>query len=255
MSATAPVPLSRILPAHDQVASLGEAMGHLAHDFNNLLAAISGSASLIEMTSASTLPETVRHVRNIHAATSRGARIMQQLLTLSPRADAPFEPVKVADALREAKNAADSSFGASYPATFFAPDDLPALACDRRQLLLMLGIVVENARDAMPQGGAIVATARVKSLGGDEAALAGVAPGDYLALAVQDAGPGLDRAVMEKLGVPFFTTKPKNKGSGLGLAIANRVARRHRGFVRIDVEPGSGTRVTCHLRMGLPVGN
>ena len=254
MSADPPILHSQILPPNDKAALLGDSLGHLAHDFNNLLAAISGSASLIEMTGAAAQPETARHVRNIHAATGRGARIMQQLLALSPRTDAPVESVSVSDLLREAQHAAGSQLGAGYVLTYFAPDNLPALPCDRRQVLLVLALLAENARDAMPQGGAIVVTARSLTLTPDEASHAGAAPGEFIAFAAQDTGTGINPEQLARIGEPFFTTKPKGKGAGLGLAIANRIARRHGGFVKIETEANAGTRVTLCLKTNVSAG-
>ncbi len=243
----------RVLPALGQTHAMGESLGHLAHDFNNLLAAIAGSASLIEMGGAQSA-HTLRHVRNIHSATNRGARIMQQLLTLSPRTDAPFEPSSVDELLRDAKTDAERLLGPAYTVTCFAPEGLAPFTGDRRQLLMVIATLVENARDAMPQGGAIVTAARARSLAEFEAEAAGVAAGEYLALTVQDAGPGVAASAAERIGEPFFTTKPKGKGTGLGLATVNRIARRHSGFVMVDSEAGAGTRVTCHFRLGLCAG-
>lgn len=241
---------SRVLPAHDQVTGLGESFGHLAHDFNNLFAAIAGSATLIELGGGQS-PDTLRHVRNIHAATDRGARVLQQLLALSPRTDAPLAFCAVGDILHDAQTNAAGALSAAYLTTFFAPEGMPALVADRRQVVLGIGTLVENARDAMPPGGAIVVTARVRTLSDLEATAAGVSAGDYLAFTVQDAGAGISAAAAERLGTPFFTTKPKGKGAGLGLAVVNRIVRRHSGFVLVDSEAGAGTRVTCHFRLGL----
>ena len=250
MSANPPSVRSVILPPNEKSAAMGDTIGHLAHDFNNLLAAISGSASLLEMTGAAAQPDTARHVRNIQAATARGARIMQQLLALSPRTDAPIEAVAVSDLLREAQLAAGNLLGAAYTLTYFATDNLPALPCDRRQLLLVLGLLAENARDAMPQGGAFVVTARSLTIAPDEASSAGAATGQFIAFTAQDAGPGIKPEHLARLGEPFFSTKTKGKGTGLGLAIANRIARRHGGHVKIETEPGAGTRVTICLPIG-----
>jgi signal transduction histidine kinase len=247
MSASSPAVVTRILPPAEKAAALGDSLGHVAHDFNNLLAAISGSASLIEMTAGQSQPETARHVRNIQAATSRGARIMQQLLALSSRTDAPLESAEPAELLRDARLTADTALGASYPTTFFASEGLPAVSCDRRQVLFALSLIIENARDAMPQGGTIIATARARPVDAAEAMAAAVSAGEFVAFTVQDAGSGIAPASADRLGEPFFTTKPKGKGSGLGLAIVNRIVRRHGGYVAIESESGAGTRVTAHF--------
>jgi signal transduction histidine kinase len=64
---------------------------------------------------------------------------------------------------------------------------------------------------------------------------------------VADDGPGIEPAVLDRLGTPFFTTR--SRGTGLGLAVSLHWVSRHGGELRVESEPGQGTRV----RVGLPV--
>jgi signal transduction histidine kinase len=62
---------------------------------------------------------------------------------------------------------------------------------------------------------------------------------------VADSGPGLDPEVRERVFEPFFSTK--TAGSGLGLALVKKIAEDHGGGVRLDSEPGAGTRAILWL--------
>ncbi len=88
--------------------------------------------------------------------------------------------------------------------------------------------ILQNAIEAMPQGGRITVTA-------------GPA-GDALRLVIADQGCGLPPGPTGRLFAPFVTTKPG--GSGLGLAVVKRVVEHHRGRLLLTGRPGRGAAVT-----------
>ncbi len=71
-----------------------------------------------------------------------------------------------------------------------------------------------------------------------------------LAITVADDGPGIEPEVFEQLSTPFFTTRAG--GTGLGLAVSRHWVARHGGTLRLESEPGSGTRVRVFLPIGGP---
>jgi two-component system sensor histidine kinase RegB len=64
---------------------------------------------------------------------------------------------------------------------------------------------------------------------------------------VQDRGHGIPRDQLDRVGEPFFTTKPPGQGMGLGLFLARAFADRHGGQLVVASEEGKGTRVTLEL--------
>jgi signal transduction histidine kinase len=69
--------------------------------------------------------------------------------------------------------------------------------------------------------------------------------GDIVRLTVEDTGTGVEPAVLSQVFDPFFTTK--EGGTGLGLSIVRKIVDQHRGEVRLDSRPGSGTRAVVAL--------
>jgi PAS domain S-box-containing protein len=98
---------------------------------------------------------------------------------------------------------------------------------------VVLNLVV-NALEAMKEGG----TLRVKLASGAEG----------VQLAIEDSGTGIAPVALSQVFDPFFTTK--EAGTGLGLSIVRKIVDQHRGEVRIESEPGTGTRVLVTLPRG-----
>lgn len=214
--------------AIERIAGLSEFAGKIAHDFNNVLATISGSAALLEMGGGN--PQ--RHIRNIHAAAERGARMMRQLLALSPKLDGAIEPTKLDALLAELATEAREALGSGFTLNTFAMPELGEIPLDRPQTLAALQCLLDNARDAMPAGGSIMVTAH--PVGADE-----------IGISVHDNGTGIPAAVRPRIFEPFFSTKPKGQGNGLGLPVALRIVQRHGGRIIVRSEPTEGTVFTC----------
>jgi nitrogen fixation/metabolism regulation signal transduction histidine kinase len=110
---------------------------------------------------------------------------------------------------------------------------VPLAWADSGQIQRVLVNLIKNAVEAMGSDGAI--TLRVRRDGGDAA---GGSP--LVALEVEDTGPGMDPAILEKAAHPGFTTK--SSGSGLGLTLVQRIVEQHGGRFELDSSPGVGTR-------------
>ncbi|HYQ31354.1 MAG TPA: response regulator, partial [Polyangiaceae bacterium] len=102
-----------------------------------------------------------------------------------------------------------------------------------------------NARDAMPQGGRLLAQTEDVHLasGSNEQ----VAAGDYIALVVEDTGAGIAASVLPHIFEPFFTTKEVGAGTGLGLSTVEGIVRQSDGNIRVESVIGKGTRFTVLL--------
>ncbi len=117
--------------------------------------------------------------------------------------------------------------------TEIAHDGCVAIGDVEKLKQVVVNLVV-NALEAMKEGGELVA--RVQPIA------------DAVVVSVEDTGPGVSPEHLESIFDPFFTTKPA--GTGLGLSIVRKIVDQHGGDVRIDSEPGHGTRV--HVR--IPAG-
>ena len=116
-----------------------------------------------------------------------------------------------------------------------------------------------NSSHAMPSGGVLTIDVREVLLTMEDATeQMPVTAGAFICLGVTDTGVGMDERTREKLFEPFFTTRSMGGGTGLGTAVVYGLAKQHGGTIRVDSEPGKGTRVEVYLpvaTMSAPVAS
>src|SRR5207245_10044948 len=129
-------------------------------------------------------------------------------------------------------------------------EDLPQVAAEAHAPEQILLNPSNNSRDTLPEGGVLRLDTSCTWISDAQRDVLGPgAASEYVCLAVDDTGAGMDEATRQRAFEPFFTTKPVGKGTGLGLATVYGLVKQHGGFVQIDSAPGAGTR----LRVYFPV--
>ena len=111
---------------------------------------------------------------------------------------------------------------------------LPRVRGFAGELNQIWGNLIDNALDAVPDGGRVEVEARRE--------------GERVVVSVIDNGPGIPAAIRESIFDPFFTTKPMGQGTGLGLDIVRRLVRHNGGTIEVESRPGR-----TEFRVGLPI--
>ncbi|MGE0273187.1 MAG: ATP-binding protein [Alphaproteobacteria bacterium] len=221
---------------------IGQLTGGVAHDFNNLLMAIMGNLDLLRKY----LPADARSARLLDGAlqgAERGAALTQRLLAFARRQELKTEPRDIAVLIRGMTDLIERSVGTGVDLRFDFPAKLPAALVDANQLELAILNLVVNARDAMPDGGALtIQLARAQTAGSND-----LPAGDYIRLTVRDTGKGMDAETLRRATEPFFSTKGVGKGTGLGLSMIQGLALQLKGALRLTSEVGKGTAAELWL--------
>ena len=226
----------------ETLEQLGLLAGGIAHDFNNLLTAIIGNISLASLL----LPpdnELTTRLSDAKNASMRARDLAQQLLTFA-RGGAPIKKTAsigkliqdtVSFSLRGSHSRSEFSFGA----------DLWAAEIDPGQISQVIGNLVVNADQAMPNGGTLRVVCDNFSYNSAEGGIPDLSPGDYIRIAIRDEGVGIPEDYLKRIFDPYFTTKPK--GTGLGLATTYSIVKNHNGLITVESELHHGSTFTVYL--------
>jgi PAS domain S-box-containing protein len=221
---------------------IGQLTGGVAHDFNNLLMAVLSNLDLLKKYVPND-PRTSRLIDGAVQGAKRGAALTQRLLAFARRQSLNVEPVSIGALVEGMRNLLERSVDTDIQLRFNIAPDLPTAMMDPNQVELALLNLVVNARDAMPDGGAITIAA-------DQVAVAGhldLAPGAYVRLSVIDSGTGMDAETLGRAIEPFFSTKELGKGTGLGLSMIHGLAVQLNGALQLSSKLGEGTRADLYL--------
>ncbi len=120
------------------------------------------------------------------------------------------------------------------------PDDLPAVQGWPGELNQVWTNLIDNAVDAMDDGGTLTISSEVDPKADGT---------QFLLTHVTDTGSGIPADIQQRIFDPFFTTKAIGKGSGLGLDIVQGIIRHHHGKITVESKPGETRFSVC-----LPVG-
>jgi signal transduction histidine kinase len=227
-----------------KMEALGQLTGGIAHDFNNLLQVVHGAFELIRRKPDDAAKVTAWSENGI-AAAERGASLTRQLLAFSRSQKLELRSFVVADLIAEMRELLVRTLGPDIALAVDLDEARVPVMSDRTQLELAVLNLAINARDAMPAGGRLTITTKIRHVEDGDPVLAA---GDYVDLSVADTGEGMSPQVMERAFDPFFTTKGVGKGTGLGLSQVYGVARQAGGTAQIASAPGGGTVVTLLLR-------
>ncbi|HEX7603035.1 MAG TPA: ATP-binding protein, partial [Polyangiaceae bacterium] len=234
--------LEEQLHAAMKMEAVGRLAGGIAHDFNNMLTAVSSYAQLALMPSRSA--ESIRaDLGEILAAAQRGAGLTAQLLAFSRKQILEAKIVDLNGLVASTLRMLGRLIGENVALSFEPGAKVSTVRVDASQTEQVFINLAINARDAMPDGGALAFSTSNVTLSADEASATHVEAheGDYVRLRVRDTGHGMDAETLAHVFEPFFTTKDKGKGTGLGMSIIYGIVQRSGGFIDARSEVGAGT--------------
>ncbi len=231
-----------------RLESLGLMAAGIAHDFNNMLMAVQGNLDLALLESPSHL---VPYLSNANKILTQAASQIRQLMVFAGKAKIE----KSVEDLNKVVQDCHTMFKVMVPFRITFTLDLAETVLPVeidvalvQQLVLNL---IQNAVDAMADGGELRLSTGVQRLGGDDLALlkegTDLLPGDYAFLEVSDHGMGITAYHLDRIFEPFFTTKAV--GKGLGLSSVLGIVRLHKGGLSVTSAVGKGTTFTVYLKL------
>ena len=215
----------------ERLAAIGETAAMVGHDLRNPLQGIAGALHLLRQESL-TPKERNEMLQVIEKSLQYSDTIIRDLSDYSTEIQ-----LKLVEATPKSITI-DAISAVKVPQNVKVQDlseDQPTLRVDTGRMGRVFINLIQNAIDAMPQGGTITISSK-KSEGNVE-------------ITLTDTGPGISENVMKNLGKPLQTTKAK--GLGLGLAICKRILEAHGGDMSAKSETGGGTTLKVQLPIKL----
>jgi two-component system NtrC family sensor kinase len=214
----------------ERLAAIGRIAAQITHEIRNPLSSISLNAEelgerLRDGPQAALCDAIVREVDRLAAVTEEYLRFARLPKPQPVRADVNEAVRDLLDFVRPELKAGGVQLEQQLA------EAIPEVLGDVGQLRQLLLNLVRNAREAMPGGGGLRVSTSLTA--------------GFVAIAVQDAGPGIPPERLQRIFDPFFTTK--ERGTGLGLALAQEIAQEHGGQLTCQSAPGKGTTFTLRL--------
>ncbi len=213
--------------------------GGVAHDFNNLLTVISANTELLQQLPLAT--EGATEITEIQRAASRASDLTRHLLAFSGQQLLEPRDVEVNQVIASLEGFVRRLLPVTVQVETSLTTQPTTVHVDVAQLEQAIVNLITNARDAMPDGGAVqLATSRRVLTELQPARPAPVPPGQWVVLSVRDTGHGIPPQVLERVFEPFFTTRDVGAGTGLGLATAYGIVKQSGGCCTVESTVGHG---------------
>jgi len=215
-----------------KLASIGQLAAGLAHEINNPIGMILGFAQVIGQRIGD--EKLKSYARLIEREALRIKRIVTDLLGVARQSTAEVTRNDLREILDKALGLVEYQLTNENIRITRAHAGEPGwVMVDRDQILQVVINLIQNARQAMPEGGGLI----VRTWSQKQDSL----------FSITDTGLGIPEADLDRIFDPFFTTKPVGQGTGLGLSVSYGIIRRHGGDIRVASQPGAGTTFIVRL--------
>jgi PAS domain S-box-containing protein len=231
-----------------KMEAVGQLAGGIAHDFNNILTVISGYTEIL-LRRLGREAEGSMEIAEVSKAAAQAARLTRQLLAFSRKQIIESKPLDLNGIVSNTKAMLERLIGENIEFSTTLAEDLGSISADNGEIEQIIVNLVVNARDAMPDGGALVLETGNITLwdATTDARLDATTQHEYVVLTVTDTGAGMDAETAARIFEPYYTTKPRGAGTGLGLATVDGIVKLSGGRIKLESAPGAGTTIRIYF--------
>ena len=228
-----------------KMESLGQLSASIAHDLNNQLTPVRG---YLDMILSGVKPDDPNHplLVEVNQAAIRSVEIVQRLLNFPKPSTIKKSPIQPERLIEEIKKMIPQLLPSTIETSVVVEGPLWDILGNETELQTVIVNLIANARDAMPNGGALTLRAENANAGGVTVSH-GLLPVPHVVISIVDSGMGMTPEVMQRVFEPFFSTKGRAKGAGLGLSMAFQIVKAHDGWIDISTELGKGSAFQIYL--------
>ncbi|KUG22213.1 pas/pac sensor hybrid histidine kinase [hydrocarbon metagenome] len=230
-----------------KLESLGTFAGGVAKDFDNLLSAILRNVFLAKI-SATDEDKIIED--GLATAERAGLQAKELAHQLSIFAQGGYQVHKMENIEPLLREAARNVFkGSNVTCNISIVESLWPCEIDAKQIRQVFENVLINAKEAMPDGGAVDLISENTTIGTN---IKSLSKGNYVRIIIKDYGEGIPPENLPRIFDPYFTTKKVGRGGiGLGLAISDSIIKYHHGLISVESSVGLGTTFSIYLPASL----
>jgi putative nucleotidyltransferase with HDIG domain len=215
------------------VTSIAEMAAGAAHEMNNPLAIISGRAQLL---AGQVQDEKLKAVaKQIYEQSHKLTDIITELMDYAKPTPAKRERTDLLRLMDRAVRAAKTRCEPGQRVIQVSTNDVPGVLVDGLQIAAALQEIVENAMQATEVDGKVTVAAAYDAYSG------------RVVVKIEDDGIGMDEGTLKRAFDPFFSQKMAGRRRGMGLSKALRWIEGSGGTIRLESQPGKGTRAIILL--------
>jgi PAS domain S-box-containing protein len=220
----------------DRLTVLGELAGGIAHEFRNIMGTILGFAKLLSKKIGKNDPKQGM-IEAIINELNTMEMIINELLSLGKAQPISLKPVDINKLIRNLLIKSMGEVKEPKPKIDVnIPSDIPEIMADELLIRQAFTNLIQNSVDAMPDSGELKVEGKYHAADGID---------KMVEITIRDTGTGIPKDKIDKIFLPFFTTKPK--GTGLGLALVHKIILSHNGRIEVESEEGKGTAFKIFL--------
>lgn len=235
---------ARLLEAQ-KMEAIATLAGGIAHEFNNALGAVIPNADLLRMRFPDN-EEIIKYVQPLHSSAKRMAHLTNQLLAYARGGKYFTQHVSLSGFVRDTLPLIAHSLDPDIQVETNLSEHVCDVKVDLAQMQMVLLAVLANAAESIERSGCIRIITRTMEVDEEHAVdHAGLQPGPYACLAIEDDGRGMDAETRARVFEPFFSTK--YVGRGLGMAAVYGIVKNHGGLVLVDSASEKGTVIRIFL--------
>lgn len=217
----------------ERLVAMGRLTSQIAHELNNPLY---GIMNALELMKTEVQPESKRRkvLDMALSETVRLTELLKKMLSFSNPSQEEKEPTDVNILMEEILMLYEKQLREnSIKVSCIYAEGLALVHASKNQLRQVVLNMINNAKDAMPEGGSLKVSTRQDV--------------NYIYIDISDTGIGIKEEIIDKIFDPFFTTKDRVKDAGLGLSVSYGFIKEHGGDIRVESKWGSGTSFTISL--------
>ena len=226
----------------ERLLTLGKVAAGIAHELRNPLNAVKTSVYYLLNARNATEEKIREHLQRIDRQVGISDGVITALSRFARLPVPNVSPVNLCELVQQSLDVTPPP--ENIEVELDCPDNVPQISGDAEQLQIVLGNLIRNACDAMPDGGCLTLRGHSTTNGTHESA---DSSSEQFALSVTDTGCGIRPEDLQRIMEPLFSTK--TRGLGLGLALARAIMERHDGELSVSSLPGHGTTFTMVLNV------